>query len=106
MNCDYKILAKAIASRIKSCLQHIIHSDQTGFMKNWFIGENIVKILNIMEIAENEQMPALIMTVDFEKAFDHLEWHFIIKSLETFNFSPTIIRWVQTLYKNISSWVS
>ena len=105
MNCDYKILAKAIANRIKSCLQNIIHSDQTGFMKNRFIGENIVKILNIIEIAENEQIPALIMAVDFEKAFDHLEWHFIIKSLELFNFSPTIIQWVETLYKNISSCV-
>ena len=105
MNCDYKIVAKAIANRIKSCLPDIIHTDQTGFMKNRFIGENIVKILNIMEYTEKEGIPALLMLVDFEKAFDHLEWHFIQKALSLFNFGNYISKWVQTLYNNISSCV-
>ena len=41
LNTDYKIAAKALANRIKSVLPSIINNDQTGFMKNRFIGENV-----------------------------------------------------------------
>ena len=52
LNCDYKCIAKIIAFRIKTILPKIINNDQTGFMKGRFIGENIVKLLDIMEFAE------------------------------------------------------
>ena len=41
LNVDYKILAKCIAKRIEPFLPKLIHSDQTGFMKNRFIGQNV-----------------------------------------------------------------
>ena len=41
LNCDYKIAAKALANRLKKVLPKLVNSDQTGFMKGRFIGENI-----------------------------------------------------------------
>ena len=38
LNCDYKIAAKALASRLKKVLPKLVNSDQTGFMKGRFIG--------------------------------------------------------------------
>jgi hypothetical protein len=43
--------------------------------------------------------------IDFEKAFDKLEWPFIIKSLKFFNFGSDIVQWVQTFYSDTSSCV-
>ena len=43
------------------------------------------------------------MFVDYEKAFDSVEWDFVYECLDFFNFSDKIISWVKTLYKNISS---
>ena len=41
LNVDYKTVSKAIASRIKNVFPALIHSDQSGFMKDRFIGQNI-----------------------------------------------------------------
>lgn len=38
---DYKLIAKILALRIKPLLPTIISPDQTGYIKNRFIGENI-----------------------------------------------------------------
>lgn len=41
LNCDYKILAKALALRLQPILPSIISEDQTGFMKGRNIATNI-----------------------------------------------------------------
>jgi len=49
LNCDYKIAAKAIANRFKHVPPNLIDSDQTGFLKSRFIGENIRLIDGIIK---------------------------------------------------------
>ena len=51
LNTDYKIATKAIANRIKTVPPKVINNDQTGFMKGWFIGENIRLIDSIIHYA-------------------------------------------------------
>lgn len=74
LNCDYKIAAKSIVSRIRKALSKIINSDQAGFEKNRFIGENIRIIDSIINYTDSEQTPGLLLFIDFEKAFDSIEW--------------------------------
>ncbi len=38
--------------------------------------------------------------IDFEKAFDYLEWSLIFKVLERLNFGENIQSWVKTLHKS------
>ena len=105
LNQDYKILAKLIAERIKLCLSYIIDRDQSGFIKGRYIGQNITSLLDTLHYAEQNDISALLISVDYEKAFDKLEWKFIKHSLEYFNFPKTIIDWVDILYTNIQSCV-
>ena len=73
LNVDFKIAAKAIAKRLEPILGPLIHPDQTGFVKGRYIGENIRLINDVMEI---------LTSPDFRKAFDSLEWPFIMKTLD------------------------
>ena len=49
LNVDCKIATKAIARRIEPLLPNLVHTDQTGFIKGRYIGENIRLIIDIME---------------------------------------------------------
>ena len=46
------------------------------------------------------------MLVDFEKAFDTIEWSFLNGTLKAFNFGEKFINWINLLYTNILSCVS
>ena len=98
LNTDYKLIAKTLASRIKKVLNTIIDEDQTGYIKGRFIGQNIRIIEDVVYFCEQENKPGIILTVDYEKAFDSLNWNFMFKSLEKFNFGNNFVHWIKTLY--------
>ena len=50
-----------------------------------------------MVYTENENIPGLLVLIDFEKAFDSMSWSFIYKVLQFFGFGNTIIDWVKIL---------
>jgi len=50
-------------------------------------------------------LPGLMVTIDFEKAFDSLSWNFLFNTLEKFNFGESFIKWVRFFYTNISSYI-
>ena len=89
LNTDYKIAAKSIANRIKLVLTNLINHDQTGFLKGRFIGENIRLIDCIIQYATEKNIPGLLLFIDFEKAFDSLEWSFIHDTLRSCGFGAT-----------------
>ena len=96
-------MTKVIAARIKEVLPSIIHHNQTGYIKDRYIGETIRSIFDIMDFTLNENISGLMISIYFHKAFDSLEWDYLYKCLEAFNFGEDFIRWVKTFYKNIES---
>ena len=104
-NVDTKIMSKVIAARVKKVLPSIIHYNQTGYVKDRFIGEAIRSIFDIMDFTAKENIPGLLLFIDFQKAFDSVEWEFLIESLKKFNFGRDFLQWVKTFYNNIQSCV-
>ena len=47
----------------------------------------------------------MLLFIDFEKAFDSLEWAFVNRTLQYFNFGPSLTNWIRTFYNNIESCV-
>ena len=101
LNVVYKLASSVIANRIKTVLDSLIHEDQKGFMSGRFIGENIKLIYDILFETKQQEIPGLILSIDFEKAFDTVSWKFIDKVLTYFNFGPSIKSWIH-LFQNDS----
>ena len=67
---------------MRKVLAKAINYDQTGFLKKQFIGENIRLLDSIINYTNTERIPGLLFFVDFEKAFDSVQWSFIKKTLK------------------------
>ena len=103
LNTDYKITTKAIAVRLEKVLPSIIHPCQTGYMKGRYIGECIRLISDTKLYTKQKNLPGAAIFLDFEKAFDTIEWSYLQECLEVFNFGPQLRQWIRVFYSNISS---
>ena len=106
LNVSYKITSACIANRIKIMLPKIIHTDQRGFMKERYIGENIRMLYDVLVQTEKEKIPGMLLLIDFEKAFDSVSWTFMQNALLHFNFGPDIRQWIKTFYNDVSTCVT
>ena len=71
-------------------LPSLIHPDQTGFVKGRYIGENIRLIADVMEQTRKLNLPGILVSLDFQKAFDTLEWSCIRHVLKLYNFGDSL----------------
>ena len=94
-----------ISKTIKNVLPSIIHENQSGFVPGHKIEQAINIIQDIMNYTEHKKMSGFFLVIDFEKAFDSIEWDFMIKCLKKFNFGKDILTWVKSLYNDVSSCV-
>ena len=49
---------------------------------------------------------ALLLSADFQKAFDCLEWKCVEYCLHRFNFGPSLIKWIKCFYTDITTRIS
>ena len=99
LNVIYKIAASVIANRIKTVPDKVVHVDQKGFISGRYIGENVRLIYDILFETKQEDIPGLLLSIDFQQAFDSVSWKFISKTLDYFNFGPSFKRWIK-LFQN------
>ena len=103
LNTDYKILAHVLANRLQKVLPEVISKDQSGYLKGRNISINIRSIFDAIDHVEKTNSSGLLAFLDFEKAFDKLNWTFIQKALECFGFGHKFREYVSILYTNIES---
>uniref|UniRef100_A0A8C5BXC6 Reverse transcriptase domain-containing protein n=1 Tax=Gadus morhua TaxID=8049 RepID=A0A8C5BXC6_GADMO len=100
LNTDQKILTSIIANRLKDILPDLIDSDQTGFICNRFLSDNVRRTLDIIDFSQKYNKDLLLLTLDAEKAFDRVLWPYIFKTAKAFGFHSKFISWLELIYKN------
>ena len=59
LNTDYKILTKLLSNRLQTVLPRLIHSDQMGYIKGRFIGQNVRTIKDLMHYTKISNLKPL-----------------------------------------------
>ena len=99
LNVIYKLASAVISNRLKTVLDKVIHENQKGFIAGRFLGENVRLIYDVLFESKKQNIPGLLLSIDFEKAFDTVSWKFISKVLDYFNFGRSIKTWI-SLFQN------
>ena len=100
LNTDYKILTKLLSTRLQNVISTIVATDQTGYIKNRYIGENIRTVVDVIDYLKEYNKPGILLQSDFEKAFDSVSWNFLYMTLKQFGFGENFRKWISTIYNN------
>ena len=103
LNVDYKIGWKALVTRLEKVLPDIIHESQYAYVKGRKIFDAVRSINDVTEYTKLHNIPGLMTTFDFKKAFDSLSRKYLFNTLKAFNFGDSFIHWIKVFYSDISS---
>uniref|UniRef100_A0A667ZNP8 Reverse transcriptase domain-containing protein n=1 Tax=Myripristis murdjan TaxID=586833 RepID=A0A667ZNP8_9TELE len=98
LNNDYKIFAKILALRLEKVVPSLVHFDQVGFVKGRHASSNMRKLFHVIHRAASLQHPAILLSLDAEKAFDRVEWPYLFYTLQRYGFGPVCMQWIRALY--------
>ena len=83
---------------MQKTLDSLIHESQTGFIKGRNIAQNIMQLQTMLDYCEKNKKSAIVVSFDFKKACDSVEWESIYQSMKFLGFTEQSIHWVKTLY--------
>lgn len=101
VNVDCKILTKILSARLEKVLPLLIHPDQVGFVKGRFSSDNLRGLFHLIWQAHGKDVAAF--SLDAEKAFDRVEWSFLLCVLEKIGFGKDFLRWIRIIYAKPSA---
>jgi hypothetical protein len=99
----YKILAKTLARRLQGFLPSIVRPSQTGFVEGRNIFDNTFLAQDALDWAVESNQDLVLLLLDFEKAFDRIEWGFLFEALANIGFCSQWIHWLRSMYRSASS---
>ncbi|KAL2240816.1 UNVERIFIED_CONTAM: hypothetical protein Sindi_0722800 [Sesamum indicum] len=95
-NVLYKIITKLIVQRLSMVLDKIISPCQAAFIPGRSIGDNITLAQELFTGYYQMHLPPRCeLKVDIRKAYDTVEWDFLLEVLQLFGFPLTFIRWIE-----------
>ncbi|KAJ4929012.1 hypothetical protein JOQ06_004633 [Pogonophryne albipinna] len=100
---DYKLLSKALATRLGRAVEQVIHRDQTYCVPGRSMVDNVHLIRDVLEVSSSLGINTGLISLDQEKAFDRVEHSFLWKVMEKFGFSAGFIAKIKVLYNKIES---
>jgi len=91
------ITSKLLANSLKPLLNNIISPFQTAFVPNRHIQDNSILAHEMLHTLKSKRGRGGLMAIniDMEKAFDKMEWSFLLAILTKLGFHPTWINWIR-----------
>ena len=101
-NVVYKLVSKILANCLKNFLPQIIIENQSAFLSERLITDNVLVAFKLMHYLEHKKKGKenfMVVKLDMSKAYDRVEWGFIEKVMEKMGFHEN---WINLIMKCIT----
>lgn len=95
VNSIYKILAKVLSRRLKKVIPIVINEAHTAFIGGRCILDGVMIANEVIEWWKCSKHKGVILKLDFEKAYDSVNWDFLFSMLYNFGFDEKWICWIK-----------
>lgn len=102
VNCLYKVISKILANRLKSVIPSVIDECQSAFVGGRNMLDSVLVANEVIHEARMRKNSIFALKVDFEKAYDSVEWDFLFYMLRRMNFGSKWIMWIKNCLQSAS----
>lgn len=95
-NVIYKVISKILANRLKLILPKFISPNQSAFVKDRLLMENVLLASELVKSYHKNSVSArCALKIDISKAFDTVQWPFLLSALTALGFPSEYIVWIE-----------
>jgi hypothetical protein len=95
LNVSFKFFTKVGTNRVTEVAHKVVRPTQTAFMPGRHILEGVVVLHETIHELQRKKMNGVLLKLDFEKAYDKVNWDFLQQALRMKGFDPKWCKWIQ-----------
>jgi hypothetical protein len=103
INSAPKLVAKLLANRLQKVAIQVVHENQYGFIKGKTIQDCLGWAFEFLHQCHQSRREIVILKLDFEKAFDLVEFSIVLDTLIAKGFPAKWILWVESLMNSATT---
>jgi len=98
----YKIIAKVLAERLKQVVNKVVNK-QMAFIKGRQIMDAALIASECVDTRVRGEKAGILCKLDLEKAYDHVNWGFLLNILRQMGFGDKWLKWIGFCIKTVTS---
>lgn len=91
----YKLLAKVLANRLKLAVGEVVSKNQHAFIQGRQILDTVLIASEAIDSRLENNNPSLFLKLDIEKAYDHVNWDYLLSIMSNMGFGQRWISWIK-----------
>ncbi|KAM0836416.1 hypothetical protein ACQ4PT_062357 [Festuca glaucescens] len=98
-----KLVAKVLANRVAPVLPQMVGVQQSAFVRGRCLHDNFMMVQGTARKLHSSSTPVVLLKLDITKAFDTVEWSFLIEVLRRLGFGERVLACICALLSTAST---
>jgi hypothetical protein len=97
LNVSFKFFTKVLTNRLSDIANKLIRPTQTAFILGRNIMEGVIILHETIHMLHCKKQSGVILKINFEKAYDKVNWTFVQQTLRMKGFSSEWCNWINSI---------